>query len=637
MPSSSELPPDSSGSSRSDSLGSEVGSGPVDPAGSGPDSPSDPAGHEDGIYESSGVYESDDGIYDEDPEDSSGGGWRLSRLNVGLLTLSVAALSAALYISPAGSDVRQQVQEALPGSTVSKIVADPTPSATPSSTATSLATPGAGASASLPGASSGSGPNPLGSGTSAAGGTSGTGSASGVSALSPNTSSEDGQEGQEGQDRQGSGSGAGTSTTPSPLTQPTAKPKPTVKPTSTPTVKTTPKPTPKPAAPTPTTPAFTKCYQFTWQQDAQRAYQENLSDPYGLDADPGPNDGDGLACTELPVDAARAPSTPAGAYSPPKPTAANKRALVTPTKDYFGFLQNGVPGDTAAVEKLTEQAGKAPSTTGWFSSFDQPYRGDLVEKSWSRGALPVVTWMPTDAANTDTYSLTSIINGTHDRYLRRYAGDVVREGLPVSLRFGHEMNGNWYGWSAGRADFNNTPTKYVEAWKHIWQVFDDVGATDDVIWLWSPGRVDNLKPGVSGVTTLAQDYPGDAYVDWVGASVYLRKANVGPTYEASFAKTVNELKAVTDKPIFFGEIGAAQTDGAVDQTALKTAWVQNVLASFVADQQVVGFLWFNNVAATVINGESVTNDWRFDASPATQDAFKLVVDSQAFAEGMAPD
>ena len=85
MPSSSDRPPE-----------------PPDVSGPDPADASDPFGPEDGIHESSGVYESDDGIYDEDPEDTAAGAWRLSKLNMGLLCLSVVSLSAALYISPAG-------------------------------------------------------------------------------------------------------------------------------------------------------------------------------------------------------------------------------------------------------------------------------------------------------------------------------------------------------------------------------------------------------------------------------------------------------------------------------------------------------------------------------------------------------
>ena len=80
----------------------------------GPDPAEHPDGIEktDGIYKSDGVYESD-GIYDADAPDvaAAGDGFpRLSRLNMGLLFLSIGSLCAALYISPAGHDVRDKVR-----------------------------------------------------------------------------------------------------------------------------------------------------------------------------------------------------------------------------------------------------------------------------------------------------------------------------------------------------------------------------------------------------------------------------------------------------------------------------------------------------------------------------------------------
>lgn len=608
MPSSSDVP-------------EPVTGGPAEPGADQSDQP-EPNGLADGIHESNGSYESEDGIYDNDDlADSSVGSRRLSWLNMGLLCLSVVSLSAALYISPAGSDVREKVGSSLPGSTIGKAIGLPSvaKASTPTETATlgakawntlrpsASTTPGAKAGTTLrpsssatPGAKAGTTlrPSPTAwhsavAGTGSQAGTHTGGPSANVAALSPLGT---------GPSHAGGTLGTGNST------------------------------------PSTSAKALTKCWQFTWQQDAQVVYVRNLSDPYGLDADVGPNDGDGIACSDLPVDPGRAASKPIAAYSPPKPSVASKRALVTPEKDYFGFMQDGVPGNDAALDELARRAGKAPSATGWFASFDTPYRGDLVRKSWTHGALPVVTWMPTDEGSGTSYSLTTIINGTHDRYLRRFAGDVVREGLPVALRFGHEMNGSWYGWSAGRSDYNNTPAKYVAAWRHIWQVFDDVGATDEVIWLWSPSRVDDLRPSATnGLTPMADDYPGDAYVDWVGASVYLRHASVGTSYAASFGRTVADLKAVTDKPLFFGETAAIQTDLGTDRNAMKADWIGNVLNQFVADEQVVGFLWFNNVAATVINGVETTNDWRFDATTITRDAFRNVVDGPAFAEGVPPD
>ncbi|HEY6706229.1 MAG TPA: hypothetical protein VJB61_01380, partial [Actinomycetota bacterium] len=52
-------------------------------------------------------------------------------------------------------------------------------------------------------------------------------------------------------------------------------------------------------------PAARHCWDFRWQQDAQRAYLANLRDPSGLDGAPGPRNDDGIACRDLPVDRRR--------------------------------------------------------------------------------------------------------------------------------------------------------------------------------------------------------------------------------------------------------------------------------------------------------------------------------------------
>ena len=101
--------------------------------------------------------------------------------------------------------------------------------------------------------------------------------------------------------------------------------------------------TPAPHAP--------RCSDFHWQQDAQAAYVADLNDPAGLDGPPGPMNDDGLACSLLPVDLNRPPSTPAGARppAPPKPeglpeTPTLAQALA-PTDTYFGVSTPQAPYD----------------------------------------------------------------------------------------------------------------------------------------------------------------------------------------------------------------------------------------------------------------------------------------------------
>lgn len=393
------------------------------------------------------------------------------------------------------------------------------------------------------------------------------------------------------------------------------------------------------------------CTDFRWQQDAQAAYLANLSDPWGLDGAPGPYNGDGIACAQLPVDRARPASTPVAAYQPPPPAA--KPALVAPASKYFGVAQDGLPGDSTLFASLSRQVGKAPNSIQWFSTWDHGFEPDKVKAAWSHGALPVVTWMtvaddPT-SPTAGSYTLAKIVAGQFDRYLLAYAGAIVRTGLPLVLRFDHEMNGNWFPWSAGmKANQSADPAQpnlYVQAWRHIWDVFDSVGANDDVIWLWSPVRVDNIKPhslvaGYKYQTSLDEDYPGDRYVDWTGMSAYQYKPTDGWTYEATFRKTLNALKDLAPrKPIFVAETGATENVGTTNYAAQKAQWTAQTLAGFAAESGLVGFSWFNNTVNDVhmVDGVKIQTDWQFTSSPQSLSAFSAGVSTPRYGSGTMPD
>jgi mannan endo-1,4-beta-mannosidase len=399
------------------------------------------------------------------------------------------------------------------------------------------------------------------------------------------------------------------------------------------------------AAPTSAPPVASKvkhCWDFHFQQDAQDAYLANLSDPAGLDGDPGPYNGDGLACSQLPVDPNRAASIPIAAYTAPALTTGTKLALSAPKLNYFGVAQDGLPNSTPMYNTVDTQLGKAPSAVEWFTGWDTDFDPSRVQSAWTRGALPVMTWVskpeqPDSTANPADYSLTKILNGSWDDYLYKFAGDIVRTNLPVVIRFDHEMNGNWYPWAAGQTAWNNSPAKYTQVWQYVWNIFQKVGANNDVIWLWSPGRIDNVRPTTAGNSDIAADYPGDAYVDWVGATVYLRTSKIATDYSTSFGKTVSKIRSFTSKPLFFAEVGAIQTDAGVDVTATKSQWIANTIAGFLADPSVVGFVWFNNIATTQANGGPITNDWRFDSSADALAAFKSAISDARFSSGVMPD
>ena len=79
-----------------------------------------------------------------------------------------------------------------------------------------------------------------------------------------------------------------------------------------------------------------------------------------------------------------------------------------------------------------------------------------------------------------------------------------------------------------------------------------------MLWVWSVNRVDNLPD-----KTIARVYPGDEWVDWVGASGYLRNVpdGVTPTFEYTFGQTLDAIEAVAPtKLVMLTEVGAGTTE-----------------------------------------------------------------------------
>jgi hypothetical protein len=88
-------------------------------------------------------------------------------------------------------------------------------------------------------------------------------------------------------------------------------------------------------------------------------------------------------------------------------------------------------------------------------------------------------------------------------YIREVARAAREAGIPIFLRFGGEMNGNWVPW-------HGDPALYKEKFRLVARIFRE--EAPNVVMLWAPG---DFPP-----YTMSEYYPGDAVVDWVGISAY---------------------------------------------------------------------------------------------------------------------
>jgi hypothetical protein len=240
--------------------------------------------------------------------------------------------------------------------------------------------------------------------------------------------------------------------------------------------------------------------------------------------------------------------------------------------------------------------------------------------------------------------------------------EINDQGVPVLLRFAHEMNGSWYAWG-------QQPEAYVDTFRRVAAAVHEGAPGTQMLWAPNYGggypfaggehqavagtpEAALLDTDGDGALTAADDpyapyYPGDDAVDWVGMSLYhwgdtypwgedtvpepgkfvaqLTGTYVGaggddtvvPDFYADYAQA-------RDKPLAIPETAAFVTAGADPATALtiKQTWWQQVFADEVHDQlpQVRLVNWFDWDKHEVEVGAEVR--WSLSGDADVAEAFR---------------
>ena len=290
-------------------------------------------------------------------------------------------------------------------------------------------------------------------------------------------------------------------------------------------------------------------------------------------------------------------ATPA-ATPPAQPPAASGARL------RFGVGTPGGPLAAAELDQAASLAGEAPSVVLSYKDFNQPAPVAELEAVRGRGATTLLTWEPWAwGGGTDqpAFALDRITAGDHDPYLRQWGAALAAWGHPVMLRFGHEMNGDWYPWSEGVN--SNGPGDYAAAWRHVHEVVAAAGASN-VTWVWNP----NVP--YWGSTPLDGLYPGPGYVDAVALDGY----NWGTSAAWSswvapqelFGPGLTELRRLAPGiQVLIAETASAEQGGS------KADWNTALISFLAAQPDVTAVVWFN------FNKET---DWRINSSTGSSAA-----------------
>jgi hypothetical protein len=272
----------------------------------------------------------------------------------------------------------------------------------------------------------------------------------------------------------------------------------------------------------------------------------------------------------------------------------------------FGVGTPGGPLASAELDEVAALAGEAPSIILSYKDFNQAPPLAELEAARSRGAVVLLTWEPWawgGGTSQPAYSLDRITTGDFDPYLRQWGQALANWGHPVMLRFGHEMNGNWYPWSEQLN--GNGPGDYVAAWRHVHDVLALTGAAN-VSWVWNP----NVP--YWGSAPLDALYPGASYVDAVALDGYNWGTSAAWSTWVSpsqlFGQGLAELRGLAPgKQNLIGETSSAEQGGS------KADWASSLVGYLAAQGDVTALTWFH------FNKET---DWRINSSPAAADALR---------------
>ena len=313
-----------------------------------------------------------------------------------------------------------------------------------------------------------------------------------------------------------------------------------------------------------------------------------------------------------------------GSVTNPTPTPPPSSA---PARVYWGALVKGEtygladpPWEMRSLDVFESHANKRVSilhwgqpwswTTSWPYGY-YPFVPSLLTAVRERGAIPLVDWGSWDlsaggSADQPKFALSAIIRGDHDDYIRKWATAARDWGHSFFLRFDWEMNGTWFPWSEARN--GNQTGEFARAWRHVRELFVDVGATN-VNFVWCPNAV------YSGGLPLEGLYPGDAYVEWTCVDAYNWGTHparpdrwvsfrdmLGPTYDQL-------VRIAPGKSIMIAETSSSESGGS------KADWIRDALTVALPQNLplVKALVWFN------WNADGM--DWVIESSATTQQAF----------------
>lgn len=215
---------------------------------------------------------------------------------------------------------------------------------------------------------------------------------------------------------------------------------------------------------------------------------------------------------------------------------------------------------------LEETTGRLPAIRGLdFMHNDFDGVRDRAKEWWERGGIPTICWHTGsdlssgyDESLADNLDWDKVFDESTPEYAALIEGfdravpalqALEDDNVPVLWRPFHELDGGWFWWSKGG------PDNFKKLWRLMYDRYTNYWGLDNLIW-------------VLGYSHMGGDqaawYPGDEYVDLLGADSYQPGANNG-LYRSCAAIAPEGM------PLVFHECGTIPTEE--QMSATNTPWL----------------------------------------------------------------
>ena len=288
-----------------------------------------------------------------------------------------------------------------------------------------------------------------------------------------------------------------------------------------------------------------------------------------------------------------------------------RKVIADPNSVYAGFynIASVVEGYESFVSKSD---GNAPAIVFTFhdwnsagveakdpvlQTFADPMEGEerspleLANAIAEDGSVPAVAWEAIGyfyehpdffaGGGTQAVKFDDIFDGRFDTYIREVAREIKDFGKPIMLSPAGEFNSIGYfsfgpnanqavTWIDDVADLSNAygdpnvpdgPERIRDLYRYVIDIFRDEGVNNVTWFMYSHtaymnpddldaderARLDYLHP--------RHYYPGDEYIDWIGASAYVDADNSEFDLDFAVSDALAAFREVTERPYFIPEFG----------------------------------------------------------------------------------